>query len=149
MRRQKNYCHLRSKEQLEIIIQDFLTITDKNTSKSRIKWLTTYHPKKSKVQVDEVRTIKLSDDAVVIMYTTTLKSKSTLHYVVVNDQGNVICKKDYKNMEFTASSQPILYNGAINWVDVKIVYKKVKWYGRTFYEEKLQFYSYRIPAVLK
>lgn len=127
----------------------FLTITDKNTSKSRIKWLTTYNPKKSKVQVDEVRTIKLSDDAVVIMYTTTLKSKSTLHYVVVNDQGNVICKKDYKNMEFTASSQPILYNGAINWVDVKVVYKKVKWYGQTFYDEKLQFYSYRIPAVLK
>lgn len=33
-------------------------------------------------------------------------------------------------MEFTASSQPKLYNGAINWVDMNLVYKKVKWHGR-------------------
>lgn len=108
----------------------FMTITDKNTLKSKIKWLTTYNPKKSKITVREVRTVKLSDDAIVIMYTTVKKSKSTLHYIVVNNQGNVICKKTYKNMEFTASSQPKLYNGAINWVDMNLVYKKVKWHGR-------------------
>lgn len=127
----------------------FMTITDKNTLKSKIKWLTTYNPKKSKITVREVRTVKLSDDAIVIMYTTVKKSKSTLHYVVVNNQGNVICKKTYKNMEFTASSQPILYNGAINWVDMKLVYKKVKWYGRKYYDQRERYYYYRIPAVVK
>lgn len=127
----------------------FMTITDKNTLKSKIKWLTTYNPKKSKITVREVRTVKLSDDSIVIMYTTVKKSTSTLHYIVVNNQGNVICKKNYKNMEFTASSQPILYNGAINWVDMKLVYKKVKWYGRTYYDQRERYYYYRIPAVVK
>ena len=127
----------------------FLTITYKDTLKSKIKWLTNYNPKKSKVVVGEVRTIKLSDDAIVVMYTTTYKSKSTLHYLVLNNQGNVICTKTYKNMEFTASSQPILYNGAINWVDAKYTYKKVKWNKQTFWDHKESHYYYRIPAVVK
>lgn len=127
----------------------FLTITNKDTLKSKIKWLTNYNPKKSKVVVGEVRTIKLSDDAIVVMYTTTYKSKSTLHYLVLNNQGNVICTKTYKNMEFTASSQPILHNGAINWVDAKYTYKKVKWNKQTFWDHKESHYYYRIPAVVK
>lgn len=78
-----------------------------------------------------------------------IKSKLTLHYLVLNNQGNVICTKTYKNMEFTASSQPILYNGAINWVDAKYTYKKVKWNKQTFWDHKESHYYYRIPAVVK
>lgn len=123
----------------------FITITDKNTLQSKVKWLTTYNPKKSKITMGEVRTVKLSENAIAIMYSTSLKSKQTLHYIVVNDQGNVICRKNYKNMEFTASSQPILHKGGIYWVDAKYTYKKVSWY----YEVTEHYYSYKIPAVQK
>ena len=83
------------------------------------------------------------------MYTTTKKSKDTLHYVVLNNDGKVVYSKTYSNMEFTASSKPILYNGAINWVDVKYTYKKENWYGMTIWEAHGKNYFYRIPAVTK
>lgn len=127
----------------------FLTITNKKTLKSQRKWLTTYNPKTTKVKVGEVRMVKLSDDYVVLMYTTTKKSKDTLHYVVLNNDGKVVYSKTYSNMEFTASSKPILYNGAINWVDVKYTYKKENWYGMTIWEAHGKNYFYRIPAVTK
>ena len=69
----------------------FMTITDKNTLKSKIKWLTTYNPKKSKITVREVRTVKLSDDAIVIMYTTVKKSKSTLHLFAIFSVFSIAC----------------------------------------------------------
>lgn len=127
----------------------YLTITDKTTMKSRIKWLTTYNPKKSKTIVSEVRMLKLSDDYVVVMYTTTKKSKDTLHYVVVNDAGKVVCHKTYKNMVFSASTQPILHNGAIVWTDVLSEWKKVKSKGYSYYDYVEKKYFCRIPAVIR
>ena len=128
----------------------FVTITNKETLKTKIKWLTTYNPKNTKVRVGEVRMVKLSDDRVAVMFTTTRNNKGTLHYVVLNNEGTVVLRKKYSNMEFSASSQPILSNGGITWLDKKYTYEKMNFWGYTFYgvtSEKN--YLYWIPALVK
>lgn len=118
----------------------YVIVCDKNSEKSKVQWITTYHPKKTKVIVDEVRLVKLSDDYVALLYTTTLKKKTTLHYVVLNESGSVVYKTTYKGMKFSASTQPVLYDGAIVWTDVVEKYKKKT------YEYTEQPYYYQIPA---
>ena len=104
----------------------YLISCDKETNESRIIWLTNYHPKKSKVAVGEVRLIKMSDDYVILMYSTREKRKSTLHYVVLNENGDEIYRTQYKDMVFRADVQPILYNGSVVWTEAvgkkKILY---------------------------
>lgn len=118
----------------------FLTVVDKTTGKSKVKWLTTYNPKKSKVEVGEVRLVKLSDDYVALLYSTTKKNKSTLHYVVLDEKGDTVYSTTYKDMIFTGGTQPILYDGSIVWSDVKETYNKKNW------EYKETTYMYSIPA---
>ena len=132
----------------------FLTVTNKKTGKTKRKWLTTYHPKTSQTTVGEVRMVKLSDDYVALMYTSYNdgngkyeRENGTLHYLVLNAAGDVVYKKAYKNMEFTASSQPIVNNGSITWVDNKYTYKTVKWGSFTYNEFTEKPYIYRIPAI--
>ena len=94
--------------------------------------------------------VKLSDDRVAVMFTTTRNNKGTLHYVVLNNEGTMVFRKKYSNMEFSASSQPILSNGGITWLDKKYTYGKMNFWGYTFYgvtSEKN--YLYRIPALVK
>ena len=127
----------------------FLTMTDKTTLKSQVKWLTTYNPKSRNVSVSEVRTIKLSDDYMALMYTVTKNDKDTLHYVVVNDTGKVVCHKTYKNMIFSAATQPILHNGSIVWTDAIYYWKKFKTKKSYYYKQQEKHYFYKIPAVIK
>lgn len=95
----------------------YLLTCNKNTRESKITWLTQYHPKKSKVSVGEVRMVKMSDDYVILLYSTSKKGKSTMHYVVLNENGEVVYTKEYKDMAFYADTQPILYQGSVVWTE--------------------------------
>lgn len=100
----------------------YLTVADRDGENSKVIWLTKYHPKKSKTLVSEPRMVKLSDDRFAILYSTVprkydmQKQKSTLHYVVVDNNGKKVYSKAYKNMQFDGETQPILYRGYIQWV---------------------------------
>lgn len=124
----------------------FLTITNKKTMKTTRKWLTTYNPKTSKVDVGEVRMVKLSDAYVAIMYSTYSGNKSTLHYVLVDAAGKVISHKKYSGKVFTGSTQPILYQGSIVWTDVKRTFVQKNKGGYYTYNIVDKVYYCRIPA---
>ncbi len=94
----------------------FLILSDRKTKKVTFKWLTAYNPKSTSVTVGETRMVKLTDNRFVILYSTTQKGKSTLHYAVYSDTGKKIYSKKYANMVFNGDSQPILYNGSIVWI---------------------------------
>lgn len=124
----------------------FLTITNKKTMKTTRKWLTTYNPKTSKVDVGEVRMVKLSDAYVAIMYSTYYNDKATLHYVLVDAAGKVVRHKTYSGKVFTGSTQPILYQGSIVWTDVKRTLVQKDNGGYYVYDLVDKVYYCRIPA---
>jgi len=95
----------------------YLITVDRKTGKKKFQWITQYHPRNSKVTLSEARMVKLSDSRFAILYSTTENGNSVLHYYVVNDSGKKVYKKNYKNITFTASSQPILSKGYIIWVE--------------------------------
>lgn len=126
----------------------FVIVINKKTMKSSIKWITTNNPKTTKVKVGETRLVKISDDYVALMYTSTLGSKTVLNYVVLDANGKVVCKKKYSGMTFSASTQPILFQGSIVWTDVKeIRKKKTDSWGWTYYDIGYVPYYYSIPVV--
>lgn len=93
----------------------FLVVAKRDGNKSTVKWLTKYNPANSDVEVGETRMVKLSDDKFAILYNTTKANKTTLNYLVVNNNGKKIFNKKYSNLTFNADSQPIIYNGYIQW----------------------------------
>lgn len=96
----------------------YLLVTDQETLETKVKWLTQYHPKKSKVHVGETRMVKLDDDHFAILYNTTGKSKKpTLHYVVCDGEGQKLYTKTYANMTLSGGTQPVVYQGRTVWVD--------------------------------
>ena len=119
----------------------FLITVDRVTGKKRFKWLTTYHPKRSNVTVGNVKLVKISDTRFAVLYSTQEKNKNTLHYLVVDDSGNVVYKKSYKDVLFTGSNQPLFAGGYIMWVE-------------RFYQTDEQFRSklvcrtYRLPVIV-
>ena len=94
----------------------YITVTNRKTGKTKLKWLTSYHPKTTSVVVEETRMVKLADDRFAILYTIRQNGKSKLKYVVVNDTGKKVYSKTYSGIKFDAASQPILYKGNIVWV---------------------------------
>ncbi len=101
----------------------FITLTNRKTTKSTVKWLTSYNPKTSTVKVGYPRMVKLGDDRFAVLFTTTQGEKTVLHYIVVDDAGKKIYSTTYKNMLFPSSSQPILSNGYIVWMSAKERYE--------------------------
>lgn len=95
----------------------YLITVDRVTGKKTFKWLTTYNPKKSKVTVKNAKLVKICDSRFAILYSTEENKKDTLHYLVVDDSGNVLYKKSYKNMIFSGSTQPLLDRGYIMWTE--------------------------------
>ena len=51
------------------------------------------------------------------MYADKKKKKETLHYMVIDDGGEVVYKKDYSNLKGISNcgEQPFLLNGYIQW----------------------------------
>lgn len=94
----------------------FLALANHKTGKVTFKWLTTYNPKTTSVIVGETRMVKLSDSRFAILYATTQKKKTALHYAVYSDTGKKIYAKKYSNMVFDGDSQPILHSGRISWI---------------------------------
>lgn len=109
----------------------YLIVANKDTGKSSVKWLTTYNPKKTKVQVGETRMVKLDDNRFAIMYTTSKANNKNLklHYVVVDGKGKKVYSKTYSNMLFGGGTQPIVYNGRVVWADFDFATGKNKIYG--------------------
>lgn len=95
----------------------YLVVTNRQTGKATVKWLTNYNPKTTSVSVGETRMVKLSDDRFAILYSTTKGKTSQLHYVVVSGAGKKVYSKTYSNMSFCGDSQPILINGKIVWME--------------------------------
>lgn len=95
----------------------YLTLTNRKTRKTKVKWLTQYSPKTSSVTVGEARMVKLSDTRFAILYSIKQGSTDKMQYVVVSDIGKKICTKTYADLSFSASSQPILSKGKIVWME--------------------------------
>ena len=117
----------------------YLITVDRATGKKTFKWLTTYHPKRSKVTVSKVRLIKICDSRFAILYSTQENKKDTLHYLVVDDSGNVVYKKSYKDMIFSGIKQPLLSGGYIMWIE-GFYKQESKYKGKTI--QRL----YRLPV---
>ncbi|MCR5025810.1 MAG: hypothetical protein K6A90_16000 [Lachnospiraceae bacterium] len=117
----------------------FLICAAKDGSGQKMIWLTKYNPKKKNMKVGESRIIKLSDDMFAIMYSTYKgkSQKATLHYVLVNEKGEILKKKTYKNMVFTGGTQPILFAGSLFWSDAVMK------------DGKTKVYHYSIPVLTK
>lgn len=117
----------------------FVTVTDRETGKTSFKWITQLNPKSAAVKVGETRIIRIKDDRFVLLYTTTKGQKQTLNYMVLSESGKVVKKKTYSSVLFDASSQPILYNGFIQWTAA--AYEGSGWFGGNTVTK-----SYRIPV---
>lgn len=114
----------------------YLGVIDKETGKTKRIWLTKNNPKTTKVIVGDTKMVKLSDERFAILYESTTGTKTTLNYVVVDNNGKKIYSKKYSGYTMSGDAQPILYNGYIQWASQA-------------YSEKTYDYSmrlYRIPA---
>lgn len=141
----------------------FLILCDRETGKTKFKWLTKYNPKKSSVDVGMVHMVKISDSRFAILYITRQNwKKYQLHYLVVSDTGEEIYSKIYTGIKPGAasylarnalldtapgdgildySSQPVLYKGNIIWTIPLYTNKVINGKG----VNKTRIYS--IPAV--
>lgn len=115
----------------------YLIVTDKETGKSTVKWLTKNNPKKTKTQVGETRMVKLDDNRFAVMYTTSKANNKNLklHYMVVDGKGKKVYEKTYKNITLNGGTQPIVYKGRVVWADYDFSAGKNK--------------IYAVPALLK
>ena len=93
----------------------YLAVVNRTTGKFKKIWLTNYNPKNTNIKVWNTRMVKLSDSRFAILYSLTKNAKNTLQYVVVDDTGNVLYKKQYSDYFINGSVQPILQNGFIYW----------------------------------
>lgn len=93
----------------------YLTVTDRVTGKTTVKWLTRNNPKSRKIDLDAARMVKLSDDRFAIVASQTKNGRASTLYVAVDGSGRKIYAKNYA-MEFDGAQQPILTNGSIVWM---------------------------------
>ncbi len=108
----------------------YLTISNRKTGKTVIRWITNYHPTKSTTSVSEARMVKITDDRFGILYSTVKNGKETVHYVLVNNVGKKLSSRIIKNVRFTGCSQPVVSGGCVWWTDVNtkgkaVVYRTV------------------------
>ena len=94
----------------------FVIVADREGKASKTKWITNYNPKSKSTNVGECRIVKLSDEKFALLYEVTKNNKKTLYYVVVNNEGKKIYSKKYSNMYFHGDSQPVIFNGYIQWI---------------------------------
>lgn len=98
----------------------FLTVTNRATGKSSVKWLTSINPKKGKQEVNsKPRMVKLSDDRFAVLYSIEnyKNYKKTFCCAIVNNAGKKVTSKTYKNIIFSGTSQPVVFDGAICWME--------------------------------
>ena len=117
----------------------YVTVTNRTTGKSSVKWLTSINPKKGKQTVDSVRMVKLSDDRFAVIYNVMndKTGKSTVYYTAIDGSGKKLLTKKCASKVSLNGSQPILHNGSIVWMNQGIV-------PRTQIHQAI---IYRIPAL--
>lgn len=100
----------------------FLTVTNRETGKNTVKWLTKNNPKSSKVRLNAAKMLKLSDDRFAIICSQTKGIRSSVQYIVVDGNGKKVYTKSYANMNLDNEQQPILLNGKILWLESGTLY---------------------------
>ncbi|MBR1750547.1 MAG: hypothetical protein IJ740_06640 [Ruminococcus sp.] len=135
----------------------YVIATDRKTGKSTFKWLTEYHPTKSKYGVGMTRLVKVTDDCFAIFYKVEKDYQNSKTYCIyIDNKGNVIKKrKSYGNMEF--GNDMTVYNGNIvfssEYITTKSIPKtyKTPWGTQTYrYEEETsRLKMIKIPAYVK
>lgn len=100
----------------------YVTITNRATGSTKVRWLTTYHPKK-KTGVAAVRMTKLSDNRFGILYSVTTGNKSAVHYMVIDANGNKVFSRTIKGASLSGATQPCYANGKLVWLASASDYK--------------------------
>ena len=100
----------------------YLTVTNRTTGKTSVKWLTAYNPK-GKTGVASVSMVKLSDQRFGILYTVINNGKSTLKYMVVDGNGKKVFTRTISGACFQAAANPVYANGRIYWASYDANYR--------------------------
>ncbi|MBO7674496.1 MAG: hypothetical protein J6S63_05755, partial [Atopobiaceae bacterium] len=100
----------------------YLTVTNRTTGKTTVKWLTTYHPKQ-KTGVSSVRMVKLSDQRFGILYMVNANGKASLKYMVVDGNGKKVFARAISGAMIHSSANPVYANGRIYWASYDSNYK--------------------------
>ncbi len=98
----------------------FVTLTDRTTGESKVKWLTKYDPN-GKKEVLGVWMKKLSDDRFAIIYAVGSigSDKESLYYMAIDGNGKKLCKKYLKGIKRPITRDLILKDGRIWWITNK------------------------------
>lgn len=94
----------------------YLTVTDRVTGKTTVKWLTRNNPKSRKIDLYAARMVKLSDERFSIIASQIKNGRASTLYMVVDGNGRKIYGKNYTGIAFDGAQQPILTNGNIVWI---------------------------------
>lgn len=92
----------------------YVTVTNRTTGKTTVKWLTTYHPKK-KVGVGNVSMVKLSDQRFGILYNVSNNGKATVHYMVIDANGKKVFDRTISGAMLSTGSSPVYASGRVSW----------------------------------
>ncbi len=101
----------------------FLTVTNRQTGKNTVKWLTRNNPKTTKIRLNTAKMLKLSDDRFVILCSQTKGRRSSVQYIVVDGNGKKVYAKSYANLNLAGENQPFLLNGKIFWLEDGTLYR--------------------------
>lgn len=94
----------------------FMIFTDKNSLTSKFLWLTQYAPAGSSVTLTEPKLVSVDENRYAVLYSEETSDQSILHYLLMDNSGNVLLSKSYKNVTIQTDSQPILRGRNITWV---------------------------------
>ena len=100
----------------------YLTVTDRASGKTAVKWLTQYSPK-GKSGVSNAKMVKLSDSRFGILYTVTKDGKNSLHYRVITANGKKVLTRTIKGATLYDATQPVYVGGRIMWAAADANYK--------------------------
>jgi hypothetical protein len=88
--------------------------SSEGTIQYQFQWLTLFSPN-GKTNALEPRLVKISDNEFVILYSTKTGDKYKLCYRLVDATGRELAAREWDNMYFDASSEPILSGGRLYW----------------------------------
>ena len=82
------------------------------------RWLTDYNPKTSNTLVGQPTVTALPSGNFVVLYqmTTPKTWTRTLHYLLVDNQGNQVASKSFSGLAYLPSSSPVLLDNKLYWV---------------------------------
>ncbi|MBR6224075.1 MAG: hypothetical protein IKQ71_11655 [Lachnospiraceae bacterium] len=101
-----------------------LLTVDRKTGNHKFKWLTEFHPKKSKTAVYRAAMVKICDDRYGIIYSICNKDFASItsstfktYFMVIDEEGNIIKRTKLKGIKYSGENYPIISNGYISWIE--------------------------------